>query len=121
MGSSAETGGRLEVVAAENFWGSIAAQLGGDKVTVQSIIANPDLPNRRLQRGLRRMVCASQGPLASCNTSPAALVDGAGKLFKTPGLRTLGESAPYLHTGDKDQIEDVVRFYVSMSGLARSG
>jgi zinc/manganese transport system substrate-binding protein len=33
---------RLEVVAAENFWGSIAAQLGGARVDVQSIIVNPD-------------------------------------------------------------------------------
>jgi zinc/manganese transport system substrate-binding protein len=32
----------LEVVAAENFWGSIAGQLGGSKVSVQSIIVNPD-------------------------------------------------------------------------------
>jgi zinc/manganese transport system substrate-binding protein len=38
-GSSA---GKLQVVAAENFWGSIAAQLGGSKVAVQSIIVNPD-------------------------------------------------------------------------------
>jgi zinc/manganese transport system substrate-binding protein len=29
-------------VAAENFWGSIAAQLGGDHVTETSIITNPD-------------------------------------------------------------------------------
>jgi len=33
---------RLSVVAAENFWGSIAAQLGGDRVKVTSIISNPD-------------------------------------------------------------------------------
>ena len=33
---------KLQVVAAENFWGSIAAQLGGAKVHVQSIIVNPD-------------------------------------------------------------------------------
>lgn len=32
----------ITVVAAENFWGSIAAQLGGDHVTETSIIANPD-------------------------------------------------------------------------------
>jgi zinc/manganese transport system substrate-binding protein len=32
----------LTVVAAENFWGSIAAQLGGSHVAVTSIIANPD-------------------------------------------------------------------------------
>ncbi|MBA3806962.1 MAG: zinc ABC transporter substrate-binding protein [Solirubrobacterales bacterium] len=33
--------GKLQVVAAENFWGSIAAQLGGEKVDVRSIIVNP--------------------------------------------------------------------------------
>jgi zinc/manganese transport system substrate-binding protein len=34
--------GKPRVVAAENFWGSVAAQLGGAKVDVQSIIVNPD-------------------------------------------------------------------------------
>lgn len=32
----------ITVVAAENFWGSLAAQLGGDHVTVTSIINSPD-------------------------------------------------------------------------------
>ncbi len=40
-GTAAGSGGRLQVVAAENFWGSIAAQLGGDRVQVRSIIVNP--------------------------------------------------------------------------------
>jgi len=31
----------VQVVAAENFWGSIAAQIGGDHATVTSIISNP--------------------------------------------------------------------------------
>ena len=35
-------GGKLRVVAAENFWGSIASQLGGDLVQVQSIVSNPN-------------------------------------------------------------------------------
>ncbi len=34
--------GKLSIVAGENFWGSIASQLGGDLVTVSSIITNPD-------------------------------------------------------------------------------
>src|SRR6266545_4837764 len=34
--------GKLSVVAAEGFWGSIAGQLGGDRVEVKSIINNPD-------------------------------------------------------------------------------
>ncbi len=40
-GAGTATGGRLQVVAAENFWGSIAAQLGGDRTRVSSIIVNP--------------------------------------------------------------------------------
>ena len=35
-------GGKIIVVAAENFWGSIASQLGGTKVTETSIISNPN-------------------------------------------------------------------------------
>jgi zinc/manganese transport system substrate-binding protein len=42
VGPAAGSGGRLRVLAAENFWGSIAAQLGGEKVEVQNIIVNPD-------------------------------------------------------------------------------
>jgi zinc/manganese transport system substrate-binding protein len=38
---SAETDSRLRVVAAESSWGSIAAQLGGDRVDVTSIVDNP--------------------------------------------------------------------------------
>ncbi|MFI4977810.1 MAG: metal ABC transporter solute-binding protein, Zn/Mn family [Solirubrobacterales bacterium] len=42
QGSAGAGSGRLQVVAAENFWGSIASQLGGAKVNVQSIIVNPN-------------------------------------------------------------------------------
>jgi len=48
-GADAGTSGRgsgggqvVRVVAAENFWGSIAAQLGGSHAQVTSIITNPD-------------------------------------------------------------------------------
>ncbi|MEA2681868.1 MAG: zinc/manganese transport system substrate-binding protein [Chloroflexota bacterium] len=32
----------VEVVAAENFWGSIVQQVGGDRVHVTSVVVNPD-------------------------------------------------------------------------------
>jgi len=38
----AEGGRVVQVVAAENFWGSIAGQLGGSHARVTSIISNPD-------------------------------------------------------------------------------
>jgi zinc/manganese transport system substrate-binding protein len=44
-GSTGASGGsstKITVVAAENFWGSIASQLGGEHATVTSIINNPD-------------------------------------------------------------------------------
>src|SRR5689334_6062421 len=40
--TSASASGRLSVVAAEDTWGSIAKQLGGDHVAVTSLISNPN-------------------------------------------------------------------------------
>lgn len=40
--SSESSSGKLEVVATINAWGSVAAQLGGDKVHETSIISSPD-------------------------------------------------------------------------------
>ena len=41
-GQQTSSGGKVQIVAAESFWGSIAEQLGGDRVTVTEIINNPD-------------------------------------------------------------------------------
>src|SRR5437868_13302629 len=41
-GSSGAGGGVLNVVAGENFWGSIAGQLGGSHVKVQSVVSDPN-------------------------------------------------------------------------------
>ncbi len=38
----ASTSSKLDVVAAENFWGSVAAQLAGDRASVSSIVVNPN-------------------------------------------------------------------------------
>ena len=40
--SSSSSSGPVQVVAAENFWGSIAAQVGGSHVHVTSIIVDPN-------------------------------------------------------------------------------
>ena len=40
--AGAGAGQTLQVVAGENFWGSIAAQLGGSHVSVTSIVTNPN-------------------------------------------------------------------------------
>ncbi|MEZ0064441.1 zinc/manganese transport system substrate-binding protein [Streptacidiphilus sp. MAP12-20] len=41
-GPAAGSGKVIQVVAAENFWGSIATQLGGEHAHVTSVITNPD-------------------------------------------------------------------------------
>jgi zinc/manganese transport system substrate-binding protein len=41
ISSTSSSSGKLQVVVAENFWGSIAGQLGGEKVAVTSILTNP--------------------------------------------------------------------------------
>jgi zinc/manganese transport system substrate-binding protein len=40
-GTASGAGGKLNVVAAEDFWGSVAEQVGGERVTVTDIITNP--------------------------------------------------------------------------------
>lgn len=41
LGPGSSGSGKVEVVAAENFWGSIATQVGGDHAHVTSVIVNP--------------------------------------------------------------------------------
>jgi zinc/manganese transport system substrate-binding protein len=40
--STISNGGLVQVVAAENFWGSLASQLGGTRVNVTSIVSDPN-------------------------------------------------------------------------------
>jgi zinc/manganese transport system substrate-binding protein len=63
-------GGRISVVAAESFWGSIAEQLGGDRVQVTSVIHGPGVDPHDYEatpRDARRMAAAQY-----------AIVNGAG-------------------------------------------
>jgi zinc/manganese transport system substrate-binding protein len=70
-GSAAgSSSGKLQVVAAENFWGSIASQLGGSKVAVHSIIVNPDTDPHSYEPK------ASDGVVLA--KSQMAIVDGIG-------------------------------------------
>lgn len=86
---------------------------GRTDLGVWNVYANPDLPVP--QTALERIVNpAGQRPRGDVL---ASLV-GA---FKTPGLRDLGDSAPYLHTGRAATLDEVIRFYQRMSDLAHRG
>ena len=89
-------------------------QPGRADLGLWNVFANPDLPAS--QPPLRQLLGLS-GPLES----EAAILPKTIALFKTPSLRGLALSDPYLHTGRKDSLEAVIRFYISFSQLARSG
>jgi zinc/manganese transport system substrate-binding protein len=70
--SSAATGttGRLRVVAAENFWGDIAGQIGGDLVSVRSLVRDPDTDPHQFESDAR--------DAASVADADVVVVNGAG-------------------------------------------
>src|SRR5262249_34975252 len=76
-----------------------------------NVFANPDfpLPQPRVLAalGLPKTIAARLLPLAIAR-------------FKTPSLRDLTDSAPYLHNGSKDTVEDVIEFYRTFSALSRA-
>jgi cytochrome c peroxidase len=82
---------------------------------------NPDFADPAAAKARALMVCRALGTrvCAARRRHPAAMLEAAVALFKTPSLRDLGHTAPYLHTGRKDTLEDVVRFYEEMGDLAR--
>ena len=68
------------------------------------------------QDKIKTFLCAIQPSCAPGDVLPTTIA-----LFKTPGLRDLGHSAPFLHTGQADTVEDVLLQYVRFSALARAG
>lgn len=59
--------GRVPVVAAESFWGSIARQLGGDRVAVSSIIVNPNIDPHAYEPSASDAIALARSKLAIVN------------------------------------------------------
>ena len=86
-----------------------------------NVFANPDMPNP--QAKLKNMLCkqARQRDVNS-NTEQCTeqqLLPLSIAAFKTPVLRDLGHSNPYMHTGQFNHLEGAVRFYITSSAIAR--
>lgn len=80
-----------------------------------NVFANPDIPGP--QEKIKKILCDEQQP---CPLSDATLLDRAIARFKTPGLRDLGHSAPYMHNGQFDTLDDIIAFYRLVAGQARA-
>lgn len=83
-----------------------------------NIFANPDVPEP--QPVLDRIVCG-EFDLAPGQCQPAAVLPMTVGFFKTPTVKDLGQSAPYMHTGAFETIQDVVAYYIKESAMARGG
>ncbi len=79
-----------------------------------NVFANPDQP--AVQPALLQMLIGERRPQPADVLLPRTIA-----LFKTPTLRGLGHSHPYLHNGSRESLEEVVQFYIKTSALARSG
>lgn len=78
-----------------------------------NIFANADYPAP--QAKIERFLCGD----SPCD--PAKELPQTVALFKTPTLRDLADSQPYMHTGRLENVEQVLVFYRQMSALARAG
>jgi cytochrome c peroxidase len=79
-----------------------------------NVLGNPDLP--RPQAAIFAVLGRERA-----GRPPSAVLSLAVGCFKTPSLRDLGHSAPYLHTGRADSLEQVLTHYVEFSARARAG
>ena len=65
--------GKLAVVAAENFYGDIARQIGGDRVDVTSIMSNPDQDPHLFETSPGIGAIRSRTPRSSSITAPTTM------------------------------------------------
>lgn len=86
-----------------------------------NVFANPDMP--KPQQRLHQFMCdAVKGDnMGTKDCSSKSLLPHTVARFKTPVLRDLGHSSPYMHNGGFDNLESAIASYVDASDLARRG
>lgn len=83
-----------------------------------NVFGNADIP--KPQAALRELLCRRlEDPNAPCTVQD--LLPLSIGLFKTPGLRDLDHSSPYMHNGQFDSFESVLMHYFQFSARAREG
>ena len=105
------------LTASERFRSIPSAGTTLTDLGVWNVFANPDMPGP--QAKIRAILCDEHLP-AAC-PADATLLDEAIARFKTPGLLDLSHSAPYMHTGRFDTLDDIIGFYRGVSAQARAG
>ena len=71
------------------------------------------------QESLYNLICIKDG-VVSCKSRDDTLQKSVAR-FKTPSLRNLGHSAPYMHNGQISDLHAVMSFYMAASVNTREG
>ncbi len=85
---------------------------------IWNILGHPDKEN--IQVNIKKILCESYQQ-TDCLWSDDEYLEKSVALFKTPTLRSLGQSAPYLHNGSADDILGVLTLYLRGSHFAKKG
>ena len=88
---------------------------------VAELLADPRSGQNRADLGHWNFVDLDGSPLRRHGESDAAFLDRMLGTFKTPTLRNLQQTDPYMHNGAYDDIEATVREIVRINQLARAG
>ena len=99
---------------------SIAAKnkVGYTDLGLWNIFANPDMPAP--QKKLKSIMCMQNTVFIRKKCNDEAVLQNSIAAFKTPVLRDLGHSNPYMHTGQFLDLKQAVRFYITSSNLAKN-
>ncbi len=83
---------------------------------VWNVFYNKDYPSS--QESIKNLICGTN--TEACNSDDHALQRSIAT-FKTPSLRDLGHSAPYMHNGQISDLRAVIGFYLAVSVNTRQG
>lgn len=81
-----------------------------------NIFYNADYPTSQQQ--IKNLICDAEN--TNCKSDEHALARSIAT-FKTPGLRNLGHSAPYMHNGLISDLHAVLSFYISAAESTKQG
>ena len=106
--------------AANSRFRSIATKtnLAYTDLGLWNIFANPDMPAP--QKKLESIMCSQAKTSMNTQCNNATLLENTIAAFKTPVLRDLGHSTPYMHTGQFLNLSQAVQFYITSSSLAKN-
>ncbi|MEM7646423.1 MAG: hypothetical protein AAF203_05905, partial [Pseudomonadota bacterium] len=85
---------------------------------VWAVLGHPDKP--KVQKQLKETICRSLR-MPSCSWSDDEYLEKSIGMFKTPTLRSLGQSKPYFHNGQAETLLDVLAVYLATSRLIDRG